>query len=76
MVAEFQIGDRVRLKNGASDLDAGIVVQRHLACVFAVQGTEGMIRYYSGQQLELVETGDERTRGNPSYSRKRGDVCN
>lgn len=60
MPAEFQIGDRVRSKNDASDADGGVVVQRQVACVYGVRFADGTIRYYSGQQLELVGAG---TRG-------------
>jgi hypothetical protein len=54
MPTEFQFGDRVRPKNGASDSDGGVVVQRQVACVYGVRLADGTIRYYSSQQLELA----------------------
>jgi hypothetical protein len=57
MPAEFQIGDWVRPKNAASDPDGGVIVQRQVACVYGVRLADGTIRYYSGQQLELVAEG-------------------
>jgi hypothetical protein len=76
MPAEFQMGDWVRPKNGAPDPDGGVIVQCQVACVYGVRLADGTIRYYSGQQLELAGERNEGTRGHPSHSRKRGEICN
>jgi hypothetical protein len=66
MPAEFQIGDRARPKNGAFGQEGGVIVQRPLDCVYGVRLADGTIRYYSGQQLELVATGTRVTEAIPS----------
>jgi hypothetical protein len=74
MVTAFEMGDRVRPRNGASDADVGIVVQRQVACVYGVQLEDGTIRYYSGQQLELVGAGAWEEGAMLARSRKRGKM--
>jgi hypothetical protein len=39
------MSDRVRPKNGASDVGAGIIVQRQVACMYGVQLKDGTIRH-------------------------------
>ncbi len=63
MVAQFQIGDRVRPKTGPPAADAGVIVQCQPACVYRVRLGDGTIRYYSGQQLEPIGAGSQRKRG-------------
>jgi hypothetical protein len=54
MTGRFKIGDRVRLVNDSSGNDIGAVVQCQRASVYRVQLGNGSVRFYSGQQLELV----------------------
>jgi PTS system nitrogen regulatory IIA component len=72
MIGEFQIGDPVRPKNGASDPE-GVIVRRQPACVYGMQQKDEAIRYYGSQQLELVRGGEGANNGIPARSQQIGE---
>ncbi len=57
MVGTFKVGDKVKPASSPLGEEPGVIVECQPACVYCVQGADGISRYYSGQQLVLVERG-------------------